>query len=101
MNQFELKSVINELNNLKSFVDVALKVIENLQEENRLLIEEINRKAGRDTDTIAVKDIAKCLGISISTTVEWIKNGRIKGRKEGGKWLVFYDDFMKFRNKIS
>ncbi len=97
MNQFELKSVVNELSNLKEFADMALKVFEELKEENALLKEMVAGKEHRAKSTITVREISEDLGISFSTTVRLIQSGKIKGKKDGGRWMVLYKDYVRYR----
>lgn len=99
MNQFEVKLIVNELENLKSFAEMALRVFAELREENELLKEIVEGKGERPRSTIAVKEISEDLGVSTATVTRWIIMGKIKGRKEGNRWMVLYKDFVEFKNR--
>jgi predicted DNA-binding protein (UPF0251 family) len=99
MNVFEVKAVQNELQNMKSFADIAIRVIDELQDEIDTLRVALNGKASeRKSSCISVSEIAADMGISKQTTINYINAGRIKGRKEGRKWIILYSDYLRFRN---
>lgn len=97
MNQFELKSVMRELNGLKDFADKALDVIRKLVEENEILVEELKKRQFDQASYIPVKDIAKDMKCSIQTVINLIHSGQLKGKKAGRRWMVAYEDYLKFK----
>lgn len=97
MNRFEVKLIVNELENLKSFSEMALRVFAELREENELLNEIVAGKGDRPRSTITVKEISEDMGVSTATVIRWIMMGKIKGRKEGNRWVVLYKDYVRYR----
>ena len=92
MNQFEVKSVIRELNGMKDFADKALDVISQLVEENEILVDELKKRQFDQASYIPVKDIAKDMKCSIQTVINLIHSGQLKGKKAGRRWMVAYED---------
>jgi excisionase family DNA binding protein len=56
-----------------------------------------NRKEVKILEFLSVQDISKRLKISEYSICEWLKTGRLKGTKPGGKlWRVSESDFQEF-----
>lgn len=99
MNQFELKSVIRELGGLKDFADKALSVIDELLEENELLTSELKKRyeEKKHASFVPIKEIAEDMQCSKQTVVNLIHSGQLKGKKTGRRWMVAYEDYLKFK----
>lgn len=55
------------------------------------------------TDTTTIKmytlaDLAKFLKVTERTMYNYIKGGKLKGQKIGGKWLISESNLQKFLN---
>ena len=40
------------------------------------------------TDLLTTQAYAKKIGVSASTVSQWLRSGKLKGQKKGGKWLI-------------
>ncbi len=50
-------------------------------------------------ETLDVKSVTKCLGVSRATVLRWIRAGKLEGFfRIGSKWLIRKVDFDNFIN---
>lgn len=59
---------------------------------------ELNAKKLEDIRLYTLTEIEPILGVTHRTLLSYIKDGRLKGIKVGGKWKVSEDNLKKFIN---
>lgn len=59
---------------------------------------ELNAKRLEDIRLYTLTEIEPILGVTHRTLLTYIKDGRLKGIKVGGKWKVSEDNLKKFIN---
>lgn len=59
---------------------------------------ELNAKRLEDIRLYSLTEIEPILGVTHRTLLTYIKDGRLKGVKVGGKWKVSEDNLKKFIN---
>lgn len=96
MNKFELKTILNELESLQQFAATTTKFIKELLEENEILRQAISEEK-RNSSVITIKEIANDIKVSPQTVINFIKSGLLKGEKKGKRWIVLYEDYLKFK----
>lgn len=47
--------------------------------------------AGEKREAMTVTVAARLLGVSQDTLYRWLNEGRLRGRKVGGRWIVYRD----------
>jgi len=49
-----------------------------------------------DMKLYTVQELSKLLDVTIITLREYIRQGKLRGQKVGGKWIVTYDSLKEF-----
>jgi excisionase family DNA binding protein len=49
--------------------------------------------------SMTTREFAEKAGVSASTVSKWLRSGKIKGRKKGGKWMIPQSEWSKIETR--